>query len=192
MMTSYLTDEQQSFILPLSWTAHVQDEHLICLLGPFFFFISCSSANFWHPPQQRICSLTHIVYHVSICIFASFFEQKRNGAQMTPFPAQWHHLAVEDSFNSLSYPPCFPPAHFSHHPLRASSLVISLASQTFSDSTHSVFLRPFSAFSLSLVCSPSPELPLNAYASVFLSLPRAALFHPISLFVTDSSTPQEH
>lgn len=46
---------------------------------------------------------------------------------MTPFPAQWHHLAVEDSLNSGSYPPRLPPAHFSHRSLRASSLVISLA-----------------------------------------------------------------
>lgn len=33
---------------------------------------------------------------------------------MTPFPAQWHHLAVEDSLNSLPHPPYLPPAHFSH------------------------------------------------------------------------------
>lgn len=115
---------------------------------------------------------------------------------MTLFPAQWHHLAVEDSFNSLSYPPCFPPACFSHHPLRASSPVISLASQTSSNSTHSVVLRPSCAFSLSpsLLLSSTffPTLPLHAYPSVFLSLPRFALFHPISLFVADSSAPQEH
>lgn len=31
---------------------------------------------------------------------------------MTQFPAQWHHLAVEDSLNSLSYPPRFTSCSF--------------------------------------------------------------------------------
>lgn len=81
--------------------------------GSFVSF-SCSSANLHYLPQQRICCLTHIVYHVCICIFAWFLQsqQKRSGAQMTPFPGQWHHLAVEDPFNSFSYPPCLPLAQF--------------------------------------------------------------------------------
>lgn len=102
---------------------------------------------------------------------------------MIPFPAQWHHLAVEDSLNSLSYPSCSPPARFSHRSRNASSLV-SLASQTSLDGTHSVLLSPSSAFSL----SPSP----HASPSVFLPLPRFSLSHLVSPFVADSSAPEEH
>lgn len=102
---------------------------------------------------------------------------------MIPFPAQWHHLAVEDSLNSLSYPSCSPPARFSHRSRNASSLV-SLASQTSLDGTHSVLLSPSSAFSL----SPSP----HASPSVFLPLPRFSLSLLVSPFVADSSAPEEH
>lgn len=37
-----------------------------------------------------------------------------------------------------------------------------------------------------------PLLSLHASPRVFLSLPRFSLFHPVSVFVADSSAPQEH
>lgn len=106
---------------------------------------------------------------------------------MTPFPAQWHHLAVEESLNSHSYPPCLPPAL--HH-LRAS------LPGHFSGSVK----HPWTALTawffvhlpLSLPPTFFPSLSLHASPSVFLSLLRSYLFHPVSLFVADSSAPQEH
>lgn len=89
---------------------------------------------------------------------------------MIPFPAQWHHLAVEDSLNSLSYPSCSPPARFSHRSRNASSLV-SLASQTSLDGTHSVLLSPSSAFSLAACLSLSIPPP----ASLFSFSPRLSV-----------------
>lgn len=110
----------------LGWTAcRVQDEHLI-----WSFWLICSifwsSANSWH----RASGQEPLFYaHCLSCLFFFYFnQQNRNGAQMTPFPAQWHHLAAEDSLNFRSCSPCSPPAHSFHRSLRTRSLVISLAS----------------------------------------------------------------
>lgn len=107
---------------------------------------------------------------------------------MRPFPAQWHHLAVEDPFNCLSYPLFLRPACFSH-PIVTASLVISpwpriLRQLPRWDSLSLSLFPPSLAFSA--IRSP------HASPSACLSLPRPSLLHPVSLLVTDSSAPQEH
>lgn len=86
-------------VLLLSWTARAQEEHFILPLR-LIRSLSLPSAHFWHRPQHRICCLMHIVYHVCICIFACCYFFLTH--QSAPFPAQWHHLAADDSFSISS------------------------------------------------------------------------------------------
>ena len=146
--------------LLLSWTARAQEEHLFSPLR-FIRSFSLPSAHFWHRPQPRICSLMHIVYHVSICIFACcylFFLTH----QSAPFPARWHHLAAEDSPSISS--------------LRAPFLRLRKHPKT------ALLLRPSLALACSLSLSHSPTffliLSLHASPSVFLPLPRFPHFSP--------------
>lgn len=93
---------------------------------------------------------------------------------MTPFPAQWHHLAVQDSLNFPSYSRCSPPAHF-FSPLSESFLpgqfsgFINILRQHSQCASASIFLSlPLSSSYFHCMLSPS----------VFLPLPRFSLFSP--------------
>lgn len=107
---------------------------------------------------------------------------------MTPFPAQWHHLAVQDSLHFPSYSRCSPPAH-SFSPLSESFLpgqfsgFINILRQHSQCASASIFLSlPLS--SSYFRCMPLPQCSSPSLAPLF--------FHPLTVFVADSSAPQEH
>lgn len=106
---------------------------------------------------------------------ASFIysQQECIGAQMTPFPAQWHHLAVEDVLNFHS--DFFPLASCSFlSPPRRSFLWLHKHPQTaLSVPPRPIFLSPW------LSSSYFHRMPLP-------------FSPPFTAFIADSSAPQEH
>lgn len=93
---------------------------------------------------------------------------------MTPFPAQWHHLAVQDSLHFPSYSRCSPPAHFLFTALWELPPWSVLWLHKHPQTALTVRLR------VHLSLSPTFFLILSLHASpsVFLPLPRSSLFSP--------------
>ena len=182
--TSSLAEEQQSLVLPLSWTARVQNEHLFHRPGSFLFYFPVVSSFLAAVAAEDLQFNTHCL---SQCLHTHLLPRSLN--HKSAVEHRWHCFLPSGTIWLQRIPLILflilPPARPSHQLLRASSLVISPASQTSSDSqcAHSFIFPFFSLIPLSLSLSLPyflpPHFPLQAHPSVFLHLPRSfSLLHP--------------
>lgn len=80
-----------------------------CLSGSFIPFPACQLISGMDLGLGS--AVLRTLFIVSANLSFIYSQQECIGAQMTPFPAQWHHLAVEDVLNFHSYSSRLPPAH---------------------------------------------------------------------------------